>query len=66
MLELYLFKNRMLTFFLFRRDMNEKADVNKNNEKWERKCETKQTFSLTESRVSSCWSEVVTVLAWTK
>ena len=26
----------------------------------------KQTFSLTESRVSSYWSEVVTVLAWTK
>ena len=26
----------------------------------------KQTFSLTESRVSSYWSEVITVLAWTK
>ena len=26
----------------------------------------KKTFSLTESRVSSYWSEVVTVLAWPK
>ena len=53
--------NLALSFCYMTRIMNDR------NGNEERKCETEnKTFSLTVSRVSSYWNEVVTVLAWTK